>query len=161
MTCYSPPNVSSRPNHSLLTPHWKRTSLTGCSRRMRKRKKIERFNVCDKIENVIRRWLLSLPKEAYRSPLLTELRTAVSDTSNIARQRATLTLLAMIAQELTDCPKIVFETLIPPLLALTHLPAIGPYKPDTAMAVSSSLDVADLRSPYFRSSANQGLPAYS
>src|SRR2546421_1086136 len=78
----------------------------------------QQFDVCERIEAVIRHWLVSLPREAYRLPLLTALRQSISDTSRLARQRATLTLLTMIAQQLDAYPSSVFEMLIPPLLAL-------------------------------------------
>jgi hypothetical protein len=103
-----------------------------------------RFVVCEQIESVMRRWLLSLPKEAYRLSLLTVLFDAVAGSSNITCQRATLSLLASIAQELVDCPPNVFETLIPPLLALTGLPAAGNYQPTPGISQSSNMDVADL-----------------
>ncbi len=50
----------------------------------------------------------------------------------------------MIAQQLADCPSSVFQTIIPPLLALAGLPRIGNYSPVDTIAVSASYDVADL-----------------
>ena len=86
-----------------------------------------KFKVCVEIERLMRRWLLSLPKEAYRPPLLNVLHGAIIDTTRVAHQRATLTLLTMIAQQLDMCPTFVFNRLIPPLLALASLPAVGDY----------------------------------
>ena len=102
------------------------------------------FKICDEIEKAMRRWLLSLPKEAYRPPLLAVLYETIADTSQVARQRATLTLLTMIAQQLASCPPNVFETLIPPLLALAGLPAVGDYQPSSTVPVAPDLDIADL-----------------
>jgi hypothetical protein len=99
------------------------------------------FEVCDKIEPCLRRWLLSLPKEAYRLPLLDVISEAIRD---ITRQRSVLTLLTMIAQELEPCSSLVFSALIPPLLALTGLPAIGPHHPSDDLTVSTDFDVIDL-----------------
>ncbi|GCE15636.1 hypothetical protein KTT_54950 [Tengunoibacter tsumagoiensis] len=97
-----------------------------------------------KIENVILRWLLSLPKEAYRLPLLRVISQAIKDTQQTNRQRNVLTLLTIIAKQLEPCSPVVFAALIPPLLALTGLPAIGPYKPSVDLTVSADFDVADL-----------------
>ncbi len=52
---------------------------------------------CDLIEARMLRWLLSIPVEAYQSPVLIILREAIADTANIPLQRAALTMLAMIA----------------------------------------------------------------
>src|SRR5205807_373371 len=104
----------------------------------------QQFDVCERIEAVIRHWLLSLPREAYRLPLLTALCQSISDTSRLARQRATLTLLTMIAPQLDACPSSVFEMLIPPLLALAGLPAIGEHRPTSDVPLTSDFNVADL-----------------
>ena len=103
------------------------------------------FNACKLIEAVMRRWLLSLPGEAaYRLPLLAVLRQSIGDTSQIARQRAVLTLLTMIAQQLDACHSSVFEMLIPPLLALAGLSAIGEHRPAADVPAVSDFNVADL-----------------
>jgi hypothetical protein len=102
------------------------------------------FEQCQKIEPVIQRWLLSLPKEGYRLPLLEIISQAVSASQRIAYQRATLTLLAMIADRLQACPSEVFETLIPPLLALTGLPAVKAYHPTSDISPADDADIADL-----------------
>ncbi len=104
----------------------------------------QRFRICDGIESVMRRWLLSLPREAFRPPSLLVLNEAITNASNIALQRATLTLLSMIAQQLDSCPDLVFNTLIPPLLALTGLPAIGAFQPSAHVSLASDFDIADL-----------------
>lgn len=87
------------------------------------------FKVCDGIETVTRDWLLSLPAETYRPALLVALTEAITNAGNIALQRAVLTMLTMIAQQLAECHPLVFDTLIPPLLGLAGLPAIGNYQP--------------------------------
>ena len=102
------------------------------------------FETCEEIENLIQRWLLGLSKEAYRPAVVIVLNEAISDMQNTSRQRSTLTLLTMIAQQLTTCPPIVFDTLIPPLLALAGLPAVGAYEPAATLTASSNLDVVDL-----------------
>ena len=61
-----------------------------------------------------------------------------------ALQRAALTLLSMIAQELADGPDYIFDLLIPPLLALSHMPAVGKFQPTVGMPVTIDLNVADL-----------------
>ena len=92
----------------------------------------------------MQRWLSSLPREAYRPPLLEALYKAITDTNNTAHQRATLTLLSMIAQQLGACPTCIFQRLIPPLLAMTGLPAVGEYQPASGMSQSSTFTIADL-----------------
>jgi hypothetical protein len=99
------------------------------------------FEICEKIESCLRRWLLGLPKEAYRLPLLDVIVEAIKD---VDRQRSVLTLLTMIAQELEPCSSLVFSAFIPPLLALTGLPAIGPYSPSDDLTISDDFDVIDL-----------------
>ncbi|MGH2479524.1 MAG: hypothetical protein ACRDHW_07720, partial [Ktedonobacteraceae bacterium] len=103
------------------------------------------FSAREQIETHIQKWLLALPKEVHRrTPLLAVIARTISSPRPLTLQRATLTLLAMIAQQLEPCSSAVFETLIPPLLALTGLPAVGPYQPDNTIAVSTDFDVADL-----------------
>ncbi|HEY1348226.1 MAG TPA: NACHT domain-containing protein [Ktedonobacteraceae bacterium] len=91
--------------------------------------------LCQQIENSLLRWLLSLPREVYRSPLLA-LITQVLNQSEAEKspQCATLTLLAQIASRLEHCSAIVFETLLPLLLALSGLPAVGPYRADAGLS---------------------------
>ncbi|MGH2506128.1 MAG: NACHT domain-containing protein [Ktedonobacteraceae bacterium] len=103
------------------------------------------FPACQKLEAAMQKWLLSLPKETYgHPPLLTAIFQAISQTQNLAHQRATLTLLAVIAPYLEPCAEAVFEMLIPPLLALTNLPAVGRYQPDQTIAGATDFDIADL-----------------
>lgn len=103
------------------------------------------FSAREQIETHIQQWLLALPKEPHRrTPLLAVLTRTLGSPQHLALQRATLTLLAMIAQQLELCSEAVFETLIPPLLALTSLPAVGPYRPDPDLATSPDLDIIDL-----------------
>lgn len=103
-----------------------------------------RFATCDQVEGVMHRWLLSIPKEAYRPPLLAVLLEALHDTAQVTRQLTTLTLLTMIAQSLHACAPIVFEALIPPLLSLSGSRACGAFKPDGELAEAANLDVLDL-----------------
>ncbi len=101
--------------------------------------------LCQSIENTVLRWLRSLPKEAYRLPsILRVLKQSISDDQHLARQRTSLTLLANIAARLQGCAPIVFTTIIPPLLALTGQPAIGPYQPAEHLAPARDFDVADM-----------------
>jgi hypothetical protein len=102
------------------------------------------FKTCTKIEQLVQRWLCSLPGEAHRLPLLDAISHALKDSQQVKRQRAVLTLLTMIAQELDPCPPIVFAALISPLLALTSLPAIVPHSPSADLAASADFNVADL-----------------
>ena len=102
------------------------------------------FQRCSQIEARMRRWLLSISVEAYQPSALIILCETITDFANIPLQRATLTMLAMIAQNLADCPPNVFAALIPPLLALAGLPAVGNHRPAQGVAASANLDVADL-----------------
>ncbi len=102
------------------------------------------FEQCRAIEPVMQRWLLSLPKEGYRLPLLKTISQAISAPQHVAYQQATLTLLAMIANRLQSCPSMLFEALIPPLLVLTGLPAVEPYHTASNLAPAADVDVADL-----------------
>jgi hypothetical protein len=102
------------------------------------------FETCERIESAIVNWLLSLPKEAYRPPLLHVIFQALKDTQHATCQRSVLTLLTTIAKQLEPCSPIVFLVLIPPLLALAGLPAVGPYKPSADLTISADFDVADM-----------------
>ena len=90
--------------------------------------RLRKFDVCSHIEDAVHRWLATLPAHSYRPALLVTLENTLSDTQHAALQRSTLTLLAMIAQELDDCRSVVFDTLIPLLLALGGLSAIDEFK---------------------------------
>jgi len=103
-----------------------------------------KFNICDDIEDIMRRWLQGLSDEAYRPPAVMVLREAIADTQHTARQRAALTLLIVIAQLLAACPEVIFKKLVPPLLSLAGMPASGEYRPAPGLAISSSLDIVDL-----------------
>jgi len=98
---------------------------------------------CEQIERVMRHWLLNLPGEAYRPPLLVVLSEIISDAQSVALQRATLTLLTTIAQQLLGCPAIVSDILTPLLLTLAGLPTIDKYK-STPLFVEAEPAVADL-----------------
>lgn len=117
----------------------------------------QRFEACDAIESVIRRWLLSLPREAFRPSVLLVLHEAIINTNNSALQHATLTLLSMIAQQLEPCPDLVFHTLVPPLLALTGLPATGTYHPSSQVPLASDFDIVDLSLSTLSSLGRRGL----
>ncbi|HEY5006159.1 MAG TPA: NACHT domain-containing protein, partial [Ktedonobacteraceae bacterium] len=99
---------------------------------------------CQLIENTLQRWLLSLPKETYRlPPPLSVIAQTIKNSGDLVLQRATLTLLASIASRLEPCSAVVFETLIPLLLALTGLPALGFYHPSQDLSITTDFDVAD------------------
>jgi hypothetical protein len=95
--------------------------------------------VCEQVEDVMRRWLLSLPGEAYRPTVLAVLHDALSGAQQMALQHAALTLLTVITPQLTSCPALVFSSLTPSLLALAGLPAVGDYLP--TQRLSSALDL--------------------
>ena len=82
-----------------------------------------------KSEAVMQRLLLNISSEAMHSTRLSTLQECMLDHVHPHRQRATLTMLTMIAQSLLSCEDIVFAKLIPPLLGLTGLPAVGTFEP--------------------------------
>ncbi len=98
---------------------------------------------CKEIEFSVYRWFCNLPGEAYRPALLVILNETIIDAQHAALQRATLTLLVMIAQWPGRWPAVVFDILIPTLLALADLPAIGKYQP-AAHSTVLDLNAADL-----------------
>jgi hypothetical protein len=106
--------------------------------------KAGKFEVSESIEGCMQRWLLNLPHEAYRPAPLIVLVETISNTHHILLQRATLTLLIMIGQQLAECPSCVFDMLVPPLLTLADLPAIGKFYPTTTLSVTSDFAIADL-----------------
>ena len=87
------------------------------------------FEVCEQIEDVMQRLLLDISPEAEHSVLLLTLQDALLAPAQPHYLRAVLTLLTLIAQELRGCPAIVFKRLVPPLLGLTGLPAVGEFQP--------------------------------
>ena len=89
----------------------------------------KRFEECEKIEQVMSGWLLSLSKEAYKPPVLQALEAAIRDVAQPALQCAVLTSLIMIGQQLTKGSSAIFSQLVPPMLALTGLPAVGQFQP--------------------------------
>jgi hypothetical protein len=103
-----------------------------------------KFEAGESIDGIMRRWLLNLPYEAYRPAPLIVLVETISDTQQVMLQRASLTLLAMIAQQLAECPSFVFDMLVPPLLALAGLPAVGKFQPASSMSVSFDFGIVDL-----------------
>jgi len=104
----------------------------------------QEVEIYDDIESMIRRWLLSLPEEAYRPTPVIVLSEIVSNAQDILLQRAALTLLATTAQRLVDGTPAIFELLVPPLLALCGQPAIGEFSPADGLSVSSDFNVIDL-----------------
>jgi len=91
----------------------------------------ENFEACKQIEDAICRWLLSLPREAYRPPILATLQAIITDKSQVGLQSATLTLLIIITEVLKERHSTVIDTFIPILLSLGGLSEIGKYKPIT------------------------------
>ncbi len=106
--------------------------------------KVGKLDVSESIEECMQRWLLNLPHEAYRPASLIVLVETISDTHHALLQRATLTLLIMIGQQLAECPSCVFDMLVPPLQALAGLPALGKFHPTGMLSISSDFTIADL-----------------
>ena len=104
----------------------------------------KRFNDCEKIEQVMTDWLLSLSKEAYKPPVLRALQDAIESVTQPVLQRAVLILLTMIDQKLRNSSSAIFKQLVPPMLALAGLPAVGEFQPAPALSKSSNLDVVDM-----------------
>lgn len=109
----------------------------------------KRFDDCDKIEDIVQQWLLSLTEKSYQPLLLKALREAVFDRAHPDEQRSVLTMLAIIIQPLvTASNKEIFDTLIPPLLALAGLPAVvegdAAFTPTDGLAASDDPTVRDL-----------------
>jgi hypothetical protein len=98
---------------------------------------------CERIENALCAWLLSIHKEAYRPPLLDVLTTTITNTAHVSQQRAVLTLLSIIAQRLVGSAPVIFQMLVPALQTLTGLTVSGDLKPAAATA-GSNFDVIDL-----------------
>lgn len=104
--------------------------------------------VCEQVENILRRLLNAVSNEAELSPLLLVLQETLLGTQALNTQpshllRVTLTLLALIAHDLRPCTEVVFARLVPPLLGMAQLSEIGPYKPMQPKALSD-LNTADL-----------------
>src|SRR5947209_19843743 len=76
--------------------------------------------------------------------LLTVLYEAISNSQRVTYQCAVLTLLARIIEQQDPWPAYVLTSIIPPLLAIAGLPAIGEYQPIPGLSASSNLAVADL-----------------
>jgi nucleoside phosphorylase len=104
----------------------------------------QRFESCEQIEDVVRRWLLSLPRKGPAATVLAVLQEALSSHKRPAYQRAALTLLAMSIEELAPLSPLVLSALFPTLLALVGLPAIGDYQPVPGLSASTDLAAADL-----------------
>ena len=91
----------------------------------------------------MRRLLLGVSREAEHSPLLATLQDTILDTWYASRQRAVLTMLTMIAQDLRACAAVVFKKIVPPLLGLTGLPKVGNFRP-LSPSTSPDFDIIDL-----------------
>jgi hypothetical protein len=104
----------------------------------------QRLKVCNQVEGLIRRWLLSLPNLRFPPPILAVMSEVISDTGNVVHQRSALTLLITVAGQLTTCSPIVFKSLIPPLLALAGLQTVGGHEPITDLPSVPDLMVSDL-----------------
>ncbi len=102
------------------------------------------FKECDEIEKVMSGWLLSLSKEAYKPPVLQALEAAIRDVAQPALQCAVLTSLIMIGQQLTKGSSAISSQLVPPMLALAGLPAVGQFQPASGLSVSANFNVVDL-----------------
>ncbi|HEX3639712.1 MAG TPA: NACHT domain-containing protein, partial [Ktedonobacteraceae bacterium] len=105
--------------------------------------KLKDFDICQQVEKVMQRLLLAVSREAEHSPLLAILQDTIIDSQHSIRQRATLTMLTMIAQDLCACASVVFKKIVPPLLGLTGLPEVGNFQP-LSPSISPDLDIIDL-----------------
>jgi hypothetical protein len=105
------------------------------------------------IERVMHLWLRAQPQAISQSNLLPALldtwRTALCDDSDATRQEGAARLLAVLAPDLPECPLLVMQALLPPLLSLAHL-AQSPSYPDWVtkevqnnQTITSSLRVQD------------------
>ncbi|HEY1352639.1 MAG TPA: NACHT domain-containing protein [Ktedonobacteraceae bacterium] len=103
---------------------------------------IQEFKICDQIEDVLSRQLLILP--TFRSSLPQAIGKIMSGEQGSALQHITLQLFTMTAGQIAASPANVFHMLIPPLLALTDLPAIEDDEPDAGVFAAKNLDIADL-----------------
>jgi hypothetical protein len=103
-----------------------------------------KFGDCQRIEGVVQRRLLVLVKEDNCSQFLAARARSISASGRIARQKAVLTLLAMIAQSLQACPSFVFDMLVPPLRVLAGLPEIDKFQPASNIPAPPDLNVVDL-----------------
>jgi hypothetical protein len=108
-----------------------------------KAQRARRAETCEQIEERICRWLLSLPAESYRPVILTVLVDGLH-TQEEAYQQSILTLLTMIIRRLKPCPALVFDALVPPLLAIADLPSFGGYLPSTEFSPANNLINATL-----------------
>ena len=102
------------------------------------------FEVCDQIEAIMRRWLLSVPSTAYRPPIVTCFAGSLRDAAHPSRQRVILTLLLMIARRLRNAPDNVLTPLSAILLDLVGLTAQGKPKSPRTHLSSSDMLLADL-----------------
>jgi hypothetical protein len=105
---------------------------------------VRQFPLCAEIERVYCKWLGS-SNETMPMPAIT-LSNALKLQLGTSVQRATLTLLAMTAQEIDQWPALVCDQLIPPLLSIAQLPGIADYEPDVQIGQVAQLDLtlADL-----------------
>ncbi len=106
-----------------------------------------RAKMCEEIEDILLRWLRNVPeRENYTNipvlvlniPVLVLLRGSIIGEFGSFYQRMTLLLLVMIARQMLSFSPLIFDYLIPPLLALAGLPGVGSYQP---------LAMGDLRGP--------------
>jgi hypothetical protein len=102
------------------------------------------FERCHLIEDLVQRWLLSIPEYIHYATLWDVLCEAISGSRPISYRRAALTLIAIVIEVASSSSSRFLEVLIPSLLALAELPAIGPYEPATVPATSFDVIIADL-----------------
>ena len=106
----------------------------------------KKYEHCYRIEQTMIRWLLTLPKDAFRPPVLLSLLNHIIKTVQ-AEQRATLKLLAMIMPNILTGSSQIFNTLMPVLLAIAGLPAVEgneqTVKPSNDVPTSSDPTVRD------------------
>ncbi|HEY7975305.1 MAG TPA: hypothetical protein VID72_08180, partial [Ktedonobacterales bacterium] len=107
------------------------------------------FERCAQVEDILTRWLRTVGA-GYQQPVpLSTLDLALRGVAGLEIQRAALTILSLIAQNLGECHERVFETLVPTLRGLTGLNdtglnGIGPRRATTAIAPATDCLLADL-----------------
>jgi len=128
---------------STIRPELERDVVLALIQVYEEAQKFKDFKVCEKVEDVMRRLLLAVSREAEHSPLLATLQDIILDTQYTSRLCAVLTMLTMIAQRLRACASVVFKKIVPPLLGLTGLPEVGNFQP-LSPSTSPDLDIIDL-----------------
>jgi nucleoside phosphorylase len=104
----------------------------------------KQFERCLLIEDLVQKWLASIPEHTHYATLWDVLLEAISTSQSMSYQRAVLTLLAIVIESLMPSPSSFLIVLIPPLFSLAELPAIGPYEPTSVSITPFDVISADL-----------------